>query len=393
MSTALLATPSPSIKRPSPATSSQTLKRPRHASVSFTDMGNDSGTSDNEGGDDERAKIARKEARVIRNRQSAQRSRNARKLHLQHLEKRVVELEAENQALKSNPKASPTPLVSHSTLPSASPAASSDLDMFSFAHDLGLPSQLVGGGVNLTSVAPPPADVKDSFEPSPLSLSPTMASTSEQVDSLQAENAALKQRVTLLENLVKQVVAVANLSGQSQPPANLSSQAPIDWLSVFTSPSAATTSGLSSTLSPGLPPTVSSFPTSHTNLASGDLTSRSLTREARCGPAAGEGGYFNAFFGGGVGEGREAIEAGGEGDCGAGKAAGLDITVPTSEYGSEQLEEFSGGEGAWAHWDEAMRVLVDGIEGGQEVKEEIWDGNLRGDLGLDLFGLESGIVA
>ncbi|ODN77867.1 hypothetical protein L202_04981 [Cryptococcus amylolentus CBS 6039] len=268
MSTALLATPSPSIKRPSPATSSQTLKRPRHASVSFTDMGNDSGTSDNEGGDDERAKIARKEARVIRNRQSAQRSRNARKLHLQHLEKRVVELEAENQALKSNPKASPTPLVSHSTLPSASPATSSDLDMFSFAHDLGLPSQLVGGGVNLTSVAPPPADVKDSFEPSPLSLSPTMASTSEQVDSLQAENAALKQRVTLLENLVKQVVAVANLSGQSQPPANLSSQAPIDWLSVFTSPSAATTSGLSSTLSPGLPPTVSSFPTSHTNLAS-----------------------------------------------------------------------------------------------------------------------------
>ncbi|WVQ77100.1 hypothetical protein IAR50_006783 [Cryptococcus sp. DSM 104548] len=390
MSTALLATPS-SLKRTSPPTSSQPLKRPRHASASPTDVGDDSGMSDHEGNDDVRAKIARKEARVIRNRQSAQRSRNARKLHLQYLEKRVIELEAENQALKRSPDTSATPTAAQSTL-SASPATSSGC-VFNFAQDLGLP-QLVGGGISLTSVAPPPANVQGSFEPSPLSLSPAPAVPTEQIDSLRAENAALKQRVASLENLVKQVVAVANLSGQSQPSPS-TSQAPIDWFSVF-SPPAATTFDLSSTLSPGLPPAIpsTSLPTSTTsnpNPASGDPTSRSLTREARCGPAAGEG-DFDAFFGTGAGEGREEAAAGGEGHCGASQAEGLDIALPKFEFGNDKVEGMHGGEGTWEYWDEAMRVLMDGIEG-EAVKEERWDGDVGGDFGLDFIGLDSGVVA
>ncbi|WVQ84196.1 hypothetical protein IAT38_006347 [Cryptococcus sp. DSM 104549] len=214
--------------------------------------------------DEARAKVARKEARTIRNRESAQRSRNQRKHHLAWLETRVVELEAENRALRGDsavPTASTAPgtpapptassqakrglsAQPHPTTSTPTPAhahahrePSPAQSVMSLASDLGLPAELVGAGagVSLASVAPPPADLA-------LQVDPGVSGRGEEEDvkpilldggvavgfspqsavggvggGLEAENAVLRERVALLENLVKQVVAVSDLSGLVPP--------------------------------------------------------------------------------------------------------------------------------------------------------------------------------
>ncbi|WWC59408.1 uncharacterized protein I303_101963 [Kwoniella dejecticola CBS 10117] len=289
--------PAPSQSTPSP---NKAAKRPRASTSSApnddAEDHDEEGDAEHEGGEEDgdlQAKIARKEARTIRNRESAQRSRNQRKAHLVYLEKRVVELEAENKALKGGEtmsiSGSPTSPSSYSAR-EASPAQS----VISLANDLGIPSVLVNGtGVRLSNVAPPPADlemedVKPNIQQSPVPTSHQplpqtgFATNSTQLDQLKAENSALRERISLLENLVKQVVAVANFSGlstaqQEAKPAVHRQQtseivSPItgnsmDWSSLLSaSGPVAPTAGLESTLSPPYyPSTITDAPpaTSH----------------------------------------------------------------------------------------------------------------------------------
>jgi len=163
--------------------------------------------------------------KTIRNRESAQRSRNQRKAHLAYLEVRVAELEKENRALRSGE----TPPPARSAEREASPAQS----VISLANDLGIPHEIVSssGGVNLATVAPPPADldVKPVVTPaSPMSTNVQATSSygDMSIDSIQAENAALRERVGLLENLVKQVVALSNLGGIPSAQASTQVAAP-----------------------------------------------------------------------------------------------------------------------------------------------------------------------
>ncbi|WVQ74112.1 hypothetical protein IAR50_003702 [Cryptococcus sp. DSM 104548] len=214
--------------------------------------------------DEARAKAARKEARTMRNRESAQRSRNQRKQHLVWLEKRVVELEHENKALKSGssspPPAPASPAAARASSPSGSVASSGRLretspaqSVISLATDLGLPTELVSGGsgVNLSSVAPPPADLDLAPQPLPSSPPPSRAENDD-VELLREQNRALRERVGLLEGLVKQVVSLSNLSGLAQPEAPLPEQ---DWSTLLPNIS---TAGLDDT--PSLsPPLYTSF--------------------------------------------------------------------------------------------------------------------------------------
>jgi hypothetical protein len=176
--------------------------------------------------------------------------------------------------------------------------------VMSFANDLGIPPEIVSGsgGVNLASVAPPPADldviVEDVKPTLPLPTStPTFAApmTAPVVDNmtaLHAENAALRERVVLLENLVKQVVALSNLSTVPAVPVQsvptnvtpvMEQEPTIDWDSLVQShmPSTqldmglgltvgtgAVGVGLASTLSPSLFPSTGS----HSPMTSLDLT-------------------------------------------------------------------------------------------------------------------------
>jgi hypothetical protein len=164
------------------------------------------------------AKKARREARTIRNRESAQRSRNQRKAHLAWLEARVVELEAENRALRTG-SAPSTP----SKTRESSPAHS----VMSLASDLGIPSEIVqaGCGVSLATVLPPPADALTDMKPnveapapatpppappappqelmaSPMALAPSNPA------ELFAQNEQLRWRVNMLENLVRQAANI-----------------------------------------------------------------------------------------------------------------------------------------------------------------------------------------
>jgi hypothetical protein len=240
-------------------TSAPPAKRPRPSDES--NFGDDDGMSDAEpsSGDldqEAREKLARKEARVrpspfvfppqltlqtIRNRESAQRSRNQRKAHLVYLEQRVAELEAENRALLAAPGYS-TPARASSPERECSPAQS----VLSIAHDLGIAPEIVSssGGVHLASVLPPPADldVKPVIPASPLSLA---ALPPISVEQLAAENQGLKERVGLLTNLVRQLVALTNLdsSNLAAPVAQPSSH---PWQ----------TSAVAPTLSPNLFPTL-----------------------------------------------------------------------------------------------------------------------------------------
>lgn len=205
-------------------------------------------------GNSEADKAARKEARTIRNRESAQRSRNQRKAHLAHLEQRVAELEAENRRLRgeteteseSGSTASSSPSAAGTTAPPPAPAPktmsrepSPALSVLSLANDLGIPSEIVtssgSGGVNLASVAPPPrglemepgnifnsglgSDSDEDIKPIIPTVAPRAVATLSG-DALQRENAALRERIVLLEHLVKQVVAVSNLGGISSASAS-----------------------------------------------------------------------------------------------------------------------------------------------------------------------------
>lgn len=150
---------------------------------------------------------------VIRNRESAQRSRNQRKQYLAGLEVRNRELEEEVRRLRGEspgvtPKPSPSTVASSTTALETSP----EQTVLTLAGELGIPPQMVSSGVSLSSVAPPPHDaepdvqVKQEFITAP-------ALTNSEMDKLVSQNKALTQRVSILENLLKQVVAVSNLGG------------------------------------------------------------------------------------------------------------------------------------------------------------------------------------
>lgn len=266
-----------SSRRPSvSSTSAPPNKRPR---TEEADDDEDEDEQLNELDDSTRAKMERKQARVsltrpltaraladiqtIRNRESAQRSRNQRKAHLANLEVRVAELERENRALRGETTGNTPPPSSRSAEREVSPAQS----VISLANDLGLPHDMVTYGVNLATVAPPPRDLDDNVDVKPVVAAPSparpTASTFVDVPALQSENAALRERIGLLENLVKQVVALSNLGGlpQSAPPAPPAHSStphdpvePFDWNTLVVPPQP---SHLSPTLSPTLYPTQS----------------------------------------------------------------------------------------------------------------------------------------
>ena len=108
---------------------------------------------------------------------------------------------------------------------------------YSLASDLGIPPEIVNssGGVNLASVAPPPADldIKPVITQSLPAYTP-----SDSGSSLEVENANLKQRVRLLENIVKELAALSSLNtgapqATEQKPAETLTN--LDW-DVNTSP-------------------------------------------------------------------------------------------------------------------------------------------------------------
>ena len=245
-------------------------------SPSNSDEVDDSSHIDDANMDDAtRAKVARKEARIIRNRESAQRSRNQRKAHVAKLEERVKqledveerlkELEEENAFLRSSSSSSGSPprSVRHGLALSergASPAlsvASSNL----------LP--YTGGGVNLAAVAPPPRDLDMEMD-----VKPTLPLLSDDtLAKVQGENAALRDRVARLEELVKHLTPLISLSlpppttltipADPEPVAPVVPEAPVEAeafdITAFldqtsaTTPTIATnttTDGLSTTLSP-----------------------------------------------------------------------------------------------------------------------------------------------
>lgn len=135
--------------------------------------------------------------------------------------------------------------------------------VLSLASDLGIPPEIVtaGGGVNLATVAPPPAhvleDIKPSVDPTaPPAMpdfataefaAPTPAPGHEQ--DVRAENAHLRWRVGMLENIVKQAAtffsSYNNLAGQA---------APVTPNGMVHTPIASPAPGMDATLSPPMFP-------------------------------------------------------------------------------------------------------------------------------------------
>ncbi|RSH83810.1 hypothetical protein EHS25_005425 [Saitozyma podzolica] len=299
-----VAGPSAKRSRPSTSTSSEPPVDEHLDAEVDVDLDVEDHDHDETGEVDEstRAKVARKEARTIRNRESAQRSRNQRKAHLVWLEARVGELEAENRALRGDaPPPTTSSRMGSSTYDSNTRENSPAQSVMSFANDLGIPPEIVSGsgGVNLASVAPPPADLDVIVEdvkptlplPTPTFAAPMTAPVVDSMTALHAENAALRERVVLLENLVKQVVALSSLSTVPAVPVQpaaatvtpiIEQEPTIDWDSLVQSHMSSTQHdmglglsvgtvgvGLASTLSPSLfPSTGSHSPT----MASLDLT-------------------------------------------------------------------------------------------------------------------------
>lgn len=164
------------------------------------------------------ARKARRDARTIRNRESAQRSRNQRKAHLSDLEERVQQLEAENARLKESPIRDPSP-----------------------SQSVFLP---LDTAINLADVIPPPLDLGIDIKPI---IQPTeKCQDGLEAEKLKAENMALRERVTLLEGLVKQVVALSNLGGLEPTLTDIVTP---DCTTLFTSSEQPTTT---TTLSPTL---------------------------------------------------------------------------------------------------------------------------------------------
>ena len=149
---------------------------------------------------------------MIRNRESAQRSRNQRKQYLAGLEVRNRELEEEVRRLRGESPATSLKSTPSIATSSTTHERSTEQTVMTLAGELGIPPQMVSSGVNLSSVAPPPHDAEAETQ---VKLEPTtfLAPSSTEMDKLIAQNKTLTQRVTMLENLLKQVVAVSNLSG------------------------------------------------------------------------------------------------------------------------------------------------------------------------------------
>lgn len=129
--------------------------------------------------------------------------------------------------------------------------------------------------------------------------------------------------------------------------------------------------------------------------SSGDYISTSYQREAWCGPAAGEGELFDALFGVGVGEGREADGAGSEVNHRLGETQGLDISPSTiqsvPEHGVEGMLGREEMQAAVESWDEAMKALIEDLEGGQKEEKA---GDREEELkGMEWLNVERGIMA
>jgi hypothetical protein len=166
----------------------------------------------------------------------------------------------------------------------------------SLANDLGLPHEMVSssGGVNLATVAPPPPDLEVDVKPvvaaaaaPSLPHSRPAAPMSVDVTALQNENAALRERIGLLENLVKQVVALSNLGGlptsapapvQPQPASPDTVQA-FDWDTLV---APAQPSRLETTLSPPMFPTQPLDAVAQTTVVKSETSEMNLA----CHPAA-----------------------------------------------------------------------------------------------------------
>jgi hypothetical protein len=148
---------------------------------------------------------------VMRNRESAQRSRNQRKNELLYLQTRVGELEEENRRLREQtPQLDSSPSTSMSSLRQATP----EQKVLSLAGDLGIPPSMVSAGVNMSSVAPRHTEpelpvIKE--EPNFQQHTPS------EIDRLISENRALLERIQTLESLVKQVVAMSDFSTVNVP--------------------------------------------------------------------------------------------------------------------------------------------------------------------------------
>jgi hypothetical protein len=314
------------------------------------------------------AKKARREARTIRNRESAQRSRNQRKAHLAWLEARVVELEAENRALRTG-SAPSTP----SKTRESSPAHS----VMSLASDLGIPSEIVqaGCGVSLATVLPPPADALTDMKPnveapapatpppappappqelmaSPMALAPSNPA------ELFAQNEQLRWRVNMLENLVRQA---ANIF--SSCPTSNANQAS------FLAPQFALHPpqphpGMESTLSPPLYPSDPRQVASplhlqaqldapnHPATASGDASQSfvDLSTPLARHPAAGEGLFDNQL---GLAGNPAANVGRGAGDRSTGSASGLDLGIAASSLFEGTGNNAQAPQGTWFEVTEA----------------------------------------
>lgn len=423
-----------SSKRSAPSTSSTPAKRPRSSKAESVvdDMSDVEQEGDCDGNMDDatRAKALRKEARTIRNRESAQRSRNQRKAHLVFLEQRVNELEAENRALRAGETPPPRASTSSSAEREASPAQS----VISLANDLGIPPEIVSssGGVSLANVAPPPADLETDVKPiiappSPVPVPQPTAFGEVTLTHLQSENASLKERIGLLENLVKQVVALANLSGLPTttptpvpPPqtvrsaSTVSEHQSLDWDALVNPPQ---NNSLDATLSPPMYPVQPLEPAQPTFDLTPSLPSApafpSINTEMNlaCHPAAGEeqfnfgtyGHELEAFGNDGKGGGRNGAIAGNVVPFPFDLEQGGNVTAIGSTNNAQaydRVEMQAETVEVEAEWDEGMRALLEDLEGrglSGEVKEkEVVQGQIKKEFnGMEewWYGRNDGMTA
>ncbi|WVN89159.1 uncharacterized protein L203_104375 [Cryptococcus depauperatus CBS 7841] len=393
-----------SSKRSAPSPESLPPKRPRHSSLASPSKGEDTSDDLQELDEVTRAKIARKEARTIRNRESAQRSRNARRLHLTWLEKRVVELEVENMALKNEQSASTqastaasssTNLISTSSSGSREASPLQEVAFFATNPDLSTP--ISAKNISLSDIAPPPPhlgiSIQSFIDPLPATLSQSSSENpeSEEVQKIKAENSALKQRITLLENLVKQVVSIADLSGQSEPQNALSMETFANRTALLFTPS----TGLSSTLSPDL------FPIDNTHLSalsqhsttSYNSQSESLLSPDVSNPVASGEGFFNTISGDDTDKGSEAYDADSQVDCCSGQTQRLGCSPEAAihETSVDNVYEDEKIQAEMENWDETLNKLIDFLEEQDVSKVAETEKNL--DWEWDWPKLEDDIVA
>nr|ODN87534.1 hypothetical protein L203_03311 [Cryptococcus depauperatus CBS 7841] len=397
-----------SSKRSAPSPESLPPKRPRHSSLASPSKGEDTSDDLQELDEVTRAKIARKEARTIRNRESAQRSRNARRLHLTWLEKRVVELEVENMALKNEQSASTqastaasssTNLISTSSSGSREASPLQEVAFFATNPDLSTP--ISAKNISLSDIAPPPPhlgiSIQSFIDPLPATLSQSSSENpeSEEVQKIKAENSALKQRITLLENLVKQVVSIADLSGQSEPQNALSMETFANRTALLFTPS----TGLSSTLSPDLFPidnthlsALSQHSTTSYNSQSESLLSPDVSNPVACHSAVvATTSAFKARMA--LQRAREAYDADSQVDCCSGQTQRLGCSPEAAihETSVDNVYEDEKIQAEMENWDETLNKLIDFLEEQDVSKVAETEKNL--DWEWDWPKLEDDIVA